>query len=73
MKIDCKNEYVHFGDIVIGECFEYSQNFYMKVHQAHIGDLILNAVNLNENKLCTIDLYRKVRSVNLKIVNDDKR
>lgn len=73
MKIDYKDEYVHFGDIVTGECFEYSQNFYMKVHQVHIGDLILNAVNLSKNILCTIDLNRKVRSVNLKIVNNDKR
>lgn len=73
MKIDYKDDYVYFGDIVTGECFEYKQNaFYMKINQVRVGDLVLNALNLARGTLCTIDLFTKVRSVNLKIVKDDK-
>lgn len=73
MKIDYKDEYVYFGDIVTGECFEYMQKpIYMKINQVRVGDLVLNALNLSRGTLCTIDLFAKVRSVNLKIVKDDE-
>ena len=71
MKIeDNRTEYYReFGDLGLGQCFEYDDNFYMKCGFSMDGSMDgMNAVRLSTGDLISIDKYERVVLLEAKLV-----
>ena len=54
-----------FGDLGLGQCFEYDDNFYMRCGFSMDG---MNAVRLSTGDLISIDKYERVVLLEAKLV-----
>lgn len=71
MKIDFRENYTRFGDLITGDCFKYAQGYYMKIETCKTEMHLVNAVDLKYGNLSKFGDNTEITYVNLKCVNAD--